>query len=401
MILLPRTPARSLTVTARKEEELILCCARTYISPATAERLKMLLLEEIDWEYAIQIARWHGVMPLLYHSLKSTCPEFVPPAKLKQLRDYFQTNSCHTVFLAQKLIAILRLLASHQIPALPFKGVVLAAAVYGDLCLRQTRDLDILVRNHDYQKAIDVLVATGYEVILNLPWECHFVLDGEIVCIDLHCEILPKNYSCSISDDYWWENQQSLCLAGEMVPNLSPEACFFMLCLNGTKDCWNTLHRICDVAETVRANASMDWQQTIDRATTLGCKRIIFTALQLASNLLEIPLSREVLQELESDSAANFLALQVIQQLFSETTEEEIQGVPQALFHMSARERLKDRFEIFISLMNTHGWFTPTVQDLEFLPLPKFLYFLYYLIRPIRLLRRYRLPLSKYVRIKK
>jgi hypothetical protein len=399
MILLSRTPARSLT--ARKEEELLLCCVRTDIPPATAERIRALILEEIDWDYAIQIARWHGVMPLLYHSLKRTCPELVPPNKLKQLRDYFQTNSCHTVFLAQKLIAILRLLASHQIPALPFKGTVLAAAAYGDLCLRQTRDLDILVRKHHYQKAIDVFVAAGYEVILNLPWECHFILDGEIVCIDLHCEILPKSYSRSISDDYWWENQQSLCLAGEMVPNLSPEACFFMLCLNGTKDCWNTLHRICDVAETVRTNASMDWQQIMDRATNLGCKRIIFLALQLASNLLEISLPGELLKELDSDAAVSFLALQASQQLFSETTEEEIQGVPQALFHMSVRERLQDRFEIFMSLMNTHGWFTPTEMDLEFLPLPKFLYFLYYLIRPIRLLRRYRLPLSKYVRIKK
>ncbi len=401
MIQLPRTPAKSLPMTVRKEEELLLCCARTYMPAPIAEYLRTLLLEDIDWDYLMQVAQWHGVMPLLYQSLKSTCPELVPLEKLKQLREYFQTNSCRTVFLAQKLIAIVRLFESHQIPALPFKGSILATAAYGNLCLRQTRDLDILVRKQHYQKAIDLLASTGYEVILNLPWECHFVLDGDIVCIDLHCEILPKNYSRSASDDYWWESQQPLCLAGEMVPNLGPEACFLMLCLNGTKDCWNTLQRICDVAETVRANTSMDWQQIMDRAANLGCKRIIFLALLLARNLLEAPLSEEVLKELESDAAANFLALQVSQQLFSETTEEEIQGVPQALFHMSARERWQDRWEIFMSLMNTHGWFTPTAQDLEFLPLPKFLHFLYYLIRPIRLLRRYRLPLSKYVGIKK
>lgn len=401
MIQLSRTPTRSLPVTMRKEEELLLCCARTYMPPLMAEHLRALLLEDIDWDYVMRIAQWHGAMPILYQSLKSTCPELVPQDKLKQLRQYFQTNSCRTIFLAQKLIAILRLFESHQINALPFKGSVLAAAAYGDLCLRQTRDLDILVRKQHYQKAIDLLVSAGYEVILNLPWECHFVLDGDIVCIDLHCEILPKQYSRAMSDDYWWENQQPLRLAGEMVPNLGPEACFLMLCLNGTKDCWNTLQRICDVAETVRANASMDWQQVMDRAENSGCKRIIFLALLLAQNLLETPLSEKVLKELESDADANFLALQVSQQLFSETTEDELQGVPQALFHMSARERLKDRFEIFMSLMNTHGWFTPTVHDLEFLPLPKFLHFLYYLIRPIRLLRRYRLSLSKYVRIKK
>ncbi len=400
MILLPQTSAKSLIVSMRKEEELLLCCARTYMPPPTTARLKALLLEDLDWEYLIQIAQWHGVTPLLYHSLKNTCPESVPQEKLKQLREYFQANSCHNVFLTKKLIAILRLFANHEIPALPFKGAILAEAVYGDLCLRQTRDLDILVHQLHYQKAKDVLIAEGYEVILDLPWECHFVLDGDIICIDLHCKLLPKNYSRSMDDNYWWENWQSFCLAGEMLPNLLPEACFFMLCLHGTKDCWNTLHRICDVAETVRAYPDIDWQQIVDRANRLGCKRIISLALLLAKDLMEMPLPEEVLKEIESDAAAKSLAVQVSQQLFSEPMDD-IEGVPQALFHMSARERLDDRLQIFVSLMDTHGWFTPTEYDMEFLPLPKFLHFLYYLIRPIRLLGRYRLSLSNYLRIKK
>jgi Uncharacterised nucleotidyltransferase len=384
----------------RKEEELLLCCTRTYMPPTTAARLRTILLEDIDWEYLMRIAQWHGVMPLLYHSLNSTCPEAIPQARLKQLRTYFQANSCHTVFLTQKLIAILRLFENHEIPALPFKGTILATAVYGDLCLRQTRDLDILVHKDRYQKAKDLLIAEGYEVILDLPWECHLILDGDIICIDLHSKILPKTYSRSIDDNYWWENWQSFCLAEEGVPNLLPEACFFMLCLHGTKDCWETLHRICDVAEAVRTYADLDWEQIVDRATRLGCKRIISLALLLAKDLLEMPLPEKVLKEIESDVAAKSLAVQVIQQLFSEPIEE-VQGVPQALFHMSTRERLEDRFEIFVSLMNTHGWFTPSVYDEQFLPLPKFLYFLYFLIRPIRLLGRYRLSLSNYLRIKK
>lgn len=400
MILLPQPSAKSLPANIRKEEELLLCCARTYMPPPIAARLKMLVLEDIDWDYLIQIAQWHGVMPLLYHSLKSTCPASVPQDQLKQLRTFFQANSCRTVFLTQKLIAILRLFESHTIPALPFKGTILSEAVYGDLCLRQTRDLDILVHQHHYQKAVDLLTAEGYQLILDLPWECHFVLDGDLICIDLHSKILPKNYSRSIDDDYWWENWQSIDIGEESVPNLLPEACFLMLCLHGTKDCWETLHRICDIAETVRTYADLDWEQIMDRATTLGCKRIVSLALLLAKDLLEMPLPTAILKEVDADTAAKSLAVQVGQQLFPELIEEN-QGVPQALFHMSTRERLEDRFEIFVSLMNIHGWFTPSVHDMQFLPLPKFLHFLYYLIRPIRLLGRYRLSLSNYLRIKK
>ncbi|GAG91885.1 unnamed protein product, partial [marine sediment metagenome] len=84
-------------------------------------------------------------MPLLYQSLKKTCPEAVPDDTLEQLRAYFLTNAKRNLFLTGKLLRLLELLKDNGILAVPFKGPVLAESVYGDLSLRQFADLDILV----------------------------------------------------------------------------------------------------------------------------------------------------------------------------------------------------------------------------------------------------------------
>ena len=59
----------------------------------------------------------------------------VPKGFLEQLRDAFYANAAHNTLLARELLKLLRLLETHGIPALPFKGPVLAVSVYGSLAL--------------------------------------------------------------------------------------------------------------------------------------------------------------------------------------------------------------------------------------------------------------------------
>ncbi len=386
----------------RPEIELIFCCARTHINSGTVERIKTLVKQDINWEYLFRIANWHGVMPLLYWSLKNTCPESIPQAQFDYLHQVFQRNSYRNLILTQQLLQLLSFLEQHKISALPFKGPLLAASIYGNLSLRRISDLDILVHKQDFQKTADLLVAQGYEYWLEakVQWECHLVKNDGISNIDLHCEIVPKHLSCAISNNYWWENLESFNLAGTVVPNLSPEAWFLIISLNGTKECWKSLNRICDVAEVLRAYPNMDWNKILQQAKKLGFQRLIFVAIILAKNLLEAPVPEVVWLQAQKDNVAKNMATQISEKLFVETNERTLE-VHRTLFHIKTRERLQDKVRIFIDLMNYSGWFTLTEKDLNLVRLPKSLYFLYYFIRPIRILGKYRKPLLRYVGIKK
>src|SRR5437762_4085724 len=127
------------------EAELLLACARTTIDNRTAERIRILLREDLDWSYLFEKAHQNCIMPLLYWNLNAACAEAVPNDVLNQLRAYFQGHARHNLFRTSELLNLLRLLDEHEIPALPFKGPILAALVYGNISLRQFGDLDILV----------------------------------------------------------------------------------------------------------------------------------------------------------------------------------------------------------------------------------------------------------------
>ncbi|MCA1994988.1 MAG: nucleotidyltransferase family protein [Coleofasciculus sp. S288] len=392
--------AKTIEVATRPEIELLLCCARTQMDSERAEQIQTLLHQSIDWTYLIQIAARHGMMPLLYWNLNATCPKAVPQDILGQLRHHFQVSTIVNLSLTKELLKLLDLFATQEIAALPFKGPVLAASVYGNLSLRWITDLDILVHERDFLRARDLLISQGYQLRIQVPWECHLVQDGGIRNVDLHQDFVPKHLSCSVSSDYLWEHLESFTLAGTTVPNLSPEVVLLMLCLNGTKDCWRNLNRICDVAELLRTYPSMDWEQVIQQAKTLGCKRLIFLGLILAKHLLGATVPEAVWQQVDSDLGARTLAVQVSEQLFSETSEP-VGEVERSLFHISTRERLRDRVQSFIGLMRHSGWMTPTDKDLNYLPLPKSFSLLYYLIRPIRVFGKYRLTFLKYLGMEK
>ena len=154
-------------VSKRAEIDLLLSCVRIRLEPDTSGRIRSLVQKEIDWDCLVQAAIRHRVMPLLYRSLKNTCPEAVPNAYLEQLRDSFLANAARNVFLTNKLFEILSLLKANNILALPFKGPVLAESVFGNLSLRQFVDLDVLVYKRDALRARDLLMSKGYRPVVD------------------------------------------------------------------------------------------------------------------------------------------------------------------------------------------------------------------------------------------
>ncbi len=137
----------------RPEENLLLSSISPHHGPEQVKAVRSLIRQGIDWSYLLQIAAHHGVLPLLYKSLNTTCRDTIPEQILDELRRLFRDNAVRNLFLTETLIKLLKQLAAHEIPAIPFKGPVLASSLHGDISLRQFGDLDILVRKQDVPAA--------------------------------------------------------------------------------------------------------------------------------------------------------------------------------------------------------------------------------------------------------
>jgi hypothetical protein len=76
----------------------------------------------VDWNLVIKQGHRHGILPLLYWSLKNHCPNKVPGPIMKELGDFFQANARKNLFAISELLRILSLFEEKGIKALPFKG---------------------------------------------------------------------------------------------------------------------------------------------------------------------------------------------------------------------------------------------------------------------------------------
>src|SRR5262245_37335179 len=215
-----KSPDKVPTAGIRPEAELLLCCARTCMDAERAERMRALLRGGIDWSYLLRMARPHGLMPLLYWNLHTTCPESVPAAVLHQLQRHFNVNDLHNRSLTRELLKLLRLFETHEILAVPYKGPTLAATAYGNLSLRQFGDLDILVHERDYQRAQHLLIGQGFRITIEHEWEVELKDGCGGVAVDLHRRITQRDIPCPLSFEYLSRRLQPRALGGTMVPNL-------------------------------------------------------------------------------------------------------------------------------------------------------------------------------------
>jgi hypothetical protein len=379
--------------TERPENELLIHVARPALNVAQTERVRVLLRSDLDWSYLTAMAHRHSLIPLLYYHVNAVCPEAVPSQVLSQLRHRNNENTRQNLLLTGELIKLMDLLEGHGIQAVPFKGPTLALGAYGDVALRQFGDLDVLVHKQDVLKVKELLAREGFKPTPDLTsaqeaallrFDCAYNFGNDKnVLFDVHWNFAAPYYSFEFDIDRLWERLEPITINGRQLPGLSPEDLLQALCLHGSTHFWDRLGWIGDVAGLIERRRDIDWQLVINNSTRQGSLRILSLGLSLASELLEAPLPPEVLQSVQKDTVVRVLAEQVQQRLFAQDLP--VSGILDgALLQLRMRERKRDRLQSSLRLAAT-----PRVYDWMSLPLPDRLFFLYYLLRPLRLAGKY------------
>jgi hypothetical protein len=352
--------------TIRPEIELLLCCARTSVDDERAGKIKYLVENNnIDWNYFIEIAVLHKVMPLVYTSLNSSVRDVVPQEVLDKLRSLFHANAQSNLFVTGELLKILASLEANAIKAVPYKGPVLANSVYGNLAMRHAGDLDIIVQLHDILKVKKILLDLGYQRKSNLTdaqeraffqskseHTFDFVDDGKPTLIEIHWRITPR-YSSIIEPKHFWKYLEPCAFAGKTVNSLPLDYWLPILCVHGSRHCWQRLAWLCDIAELIRIHPGIDWERTISFANELGCRRMLFLGLFLVSELMGVVLPDQVLQEIKTERKISTLASEVLTHLFDPSNAAS-KFMGETFYHIQARERFQDKA---IYLQSFLDWF--------------------------------------------
>jgi len=370
-------------------EELLILCSRTRLSALEVARIKALLYRRIDWDRLIKLSCDHMISQLVYWHLSRVLPEEVPAAVLETLQGIFHSVLQRNLVLGGELQKLAKLFDVNGITMVPYKGPILAQQVYGNLALRPFIDIDLLIRKEDFTRVKKLLLAEGYESLyhrstaeeefrLLSDCEYHVVNPSNCVVVEIHWGVWEESvFPTQAVTDVLQRSQRSSFL-GVNVLTLSPEDSLVFGCMHLAKHWWSELRLICDVAELIRAHPQTDWTKVVEIADELHCKRLLYLGISLAHDLLGASLPEGALTPIAGDARVIQVALDVEETLF-----EEHERRP-TLVETYDVMRLQDRFRHKI---HTGLWFIlmPRDKDYEWLPLPRHLIKLYYVLRPLRL----------------
>ncbi|WP_299413664.1 nucleotidyltransferase family protein [Acaryochloris sp. IP29b_bin.148] len=373
-----------------REQQLLLCLAHPQIKDAVAEKIHSLLLAGINWPLFLEQVEHHWVMMQIYPHLKQWCSSTIPASLLSQLEVTYFANTARNLLLVTELLKLLQLLTAHDIVAIPFKGPILAVSAYGHLARRQFSDLDILVAPADFHRALALLnEQAGYQKLPTTyrlyPHEYPLVSADGNIFIDLHQQIAGKDFfTFPLQFEEMTQRLQDITLLHASVPCFHPEDVLLILCVHGSKHGWELLSWICDFATFVHIHADLDWSRLYQKAQTLGCDRMLSIGLTLSNELLGVPIPANYPQKSDQTLVLNRIKTQIYrrcfapdQQVTSELSWEKV------LLHVRLLSRVQDQ-RAYLNWC-AQRLFTPTYKDINQIPLPQSLSFLYYLLRPLRL----------------
>jgi len=380
-------------ITLRPEDELALCSARTSIDRDCAERVRTLLEGGIDWTAFITSTGRHAVLPLVYRTLRANFSDAIPEQVLNCLRIQYATNIGRNIILAKELLRIVDLLETDGVSSIPIKGPSLAVAAYGDLALRSFDDLDLLVSRRDVERVRSALTAKGYSPTLELPreeeprflrfhFERAFWHQERAILLEIHWALDYPYYSFTAAAEDIWGRCETILLEGKPIISLAPEDLLLYLCAHGARHRWQRLAWICDVAELIRTRQALQWEDVINRAEQSGSARMLELGLFLAYDLLEAALPKSIAERVAGGRRVQALAGQVREGLFREPGPHPESGDPEVnFFFFRTMLRLGDKVKgVLGNIM------VPNAFELGLLPSYAFVFPLYFLIRPLRLM---------------
>ena len=375
------------------ELELVLCCARTSMDTEISNRIKELINRGINWSKVIDIATSSRVTPLFYRNLKLIGPGKLPDFVMEQLKKYYSNNLRENLHLFRELQSILRLLETNDIPSICYKGPAFAIWLYGDLSLRHSGDLDILVRKNDVARAKDLLLSIGYKFDwpkipltsvqeashLESKYNYTFVNEFTGVAIELHWGITPKYFSFPPESEWLWEQLVPQNIAGTEVLTFSPEDYLLILCVHSSNHCWMRLSWICDISELINKHPNLNWEYIIREAQLFGVKRIVLLGILITHEFLGTNINEEVLRLINADSRVRILENQVASKyLENDYIGSKAFEIP--LFHLRIRERFSDkvRYCTYMGNPSSKDWVTfPSIPSNSVI---------LFILRPLRLI---------------
>ncbi len=381
-------PSQIELVVRRPEERWLLAAAREVFLGEPVSNAPSLV--HIEWDFLLRQASLHALGPCLARYCETRAEE-VPATVRTQLQQEQANVRAYNFFLIQELGRLTGKLAGQGVEVLAWKGPALAAAVYGDVGLRQCADLDLMIQPKQMEESIRLLEELGYrEMAVDTGGHTrNLERQSPKAVVELHQMMVQPHFSVSLDAAELMSGAVSIPTMGGSIPVPAPEKLFLMLCIHGSKHVWERVIWICDVVLFIRAHPGLHWEQVWEWARQCRATRMLSLGLLLADALAEGCVPGVELKKAQGDETAVTLARQAGEWIFLPEYSHSL-ILRRSWFQVIMREENVDRWPLLGHLGGQ--LLTPGPADRAVVKLPGWLGFGYYLVRPLRLAAKVVLP---------
>lgn len=366
---------------------LLIACARHAARLGDARAVDAAAAEITDWDDAADRAREHGLLPWLARSL--TVVGLADGARTTVIDGAGEAAGA-TLWQVRQLGSLCAALESAGVPVLPYKGPTLSMQLYGDVALRQSVDLDLVVPRDHYPVARRVLIEQGLpsrsghserrERTL-FDWLGHAPFGEGDRFVELHWRFADRRFPFALSVERALARADRVTIGGHSLPLMSRDDLLVVLAMHGTRHLYERLEWLAGVASLLQA-APGDASRLMAHASMLRARRMLAVSVHMAHRTLGFPIDDGWQRELERDPDAGRLAAVMTDDLAAH----ELEGrawLDGAALQQRYAALVDTRFDR--ARLVAHALFDPTERDQEALPLPDLLMPLHRVLRPVRL----------------
>ncbi len=371
-----------------KNPELRFICLSGYQQKNKYKTIS-LLHKKFDWDKLIYLAERHRMISHVYNNI-AQIKEFIPVHPFEKIQRKCEQNRLKLIRLAGTLIEITTAFKENKVPVVVLKGPLMAEQFYGDIGMKQSRDIDLLVNWENIQLCERILkdfnclrIQPSFtlspkqtEVHHNIIHHYTYINKKNNTIIELHWRLLspktlmPVNTATIIehSVKMKWEKRTF------SIPNDVDQLIY--LAAHGAKHQWYRLYWLKDFAEALHIFPEPQYKILIYKAKEYGLINPLIQGI-LLSNILfdyELPDSFIPLVSKNHYQLAKS-ALKKIRISEKRNLSRKINRLSKLIYTMRLRNDLKYKWDCI--------WSSRTVEnDWIILPLPDRLFFLYYFLRP-------------------
>lgn len=390
---------------------VIIEACRVHFSTSTLSALNT-LLERPDTNYA-EIAlhsRLHRIRPVIFRILlQANCPEDFKT----RIKTELHSITLNNFTLAKETERIIQQLALLGVTAIPYKGVAFSKQFYGDISMRESSDIDLIIDAVDLEKTFPFFEGDGFHAAMSMGEDykklgrTEFLYQNKDFCFDkigrdgaasfhveLHWEITHPRYLAPNTLNQF--DRSGVELGNLITTNsqlLQPAEHVRAICLHHmVHDGIEYIKTLLDLGQGLKASMHPNHENALaKKMEAMGKTYEIGAIFQSLESLFGLQPNFKI----ETTSRTHEACEHIIEYNLRSTVGRYQRHRMLSLlnhYRRTARNRIlfiKDR-SLQKTFIKQYWWnvVSPQQAEKEFIKLPEFLHFLYFIIRPIRIALR-------------